>query len=423
MKRSLAILYLLFVVYYLMMMANGIVIEKGSTIVLAINICFFAYLFFLNTVKNPYLLKFSLIYLYLLFILILILNSSTEYFDSLKMFAKYSIALMSFPAGFLVVRGDDGYRNLLRLAIIFVSLFLINYIISTIFHLGGANVSYGGETSVETGNLFDEALYLNIVVMAMVPFFMLTSHRLNLVELLLIIASIAVTIVCMKRMVLLCIAIILLIYSLLSFLLNYRYGKLTFMKRRIRLSLATKFLIILAVIVLAFSYSDILRDQINARSNELARRFEEETRFEEMAAIYEDFYNETGSTALWGKETFNTVGTYAEGHFGDRMIHTNFGIILNGTGFVGLAFYVIISLYFLWVFFKVFSIKHIKQSLVNRRLFILYITLWVVYNAASFSGTIWLTIYPAFSFMVMGGILRHFYDLKNNTADTTSLLE
>lgn len=411
MKRSLSILYILFVIYYLLMMANGIVIEKGAPVVLGFNILFFAHMIFINTVKNEHFLKFSIIYIYLLFILMLILNTSSEYYESLRMFVKYAIALLAFPAGFNLVRTKKAYNYLGKVAIVFAILFIVNYIISSIFHLGGANVGYGGETSIETGNLFDEALYLNVCIMILTPLFLIADVGMKFWKLLLVFLCVVISIVCLKRMVIVCIALAVLIYLIISLVFNSRYGRLPGGSVRFHFSLAGKFLLIVSAIVVALLYADIFQDQLEARSDELGRRLEEETRVEEMAAIYDDFFNkESSGVAMFGKETFNTVGTYADGQFGDRMIHTNFGIMLNGTGFVGLAFYVVVNLYFLLFFLRYCSRKLLRQSIVARRMFIVYISLWVVYNTASFSGTIWLTIYPAFSFLVMGAICRYFWN-------------
>ena len=121
---------------------------------------------------------------------------------------------------------------------------------------------------------------------------------------------------------------------------------------------------------------------------------------------------ESDGVSLLGQETFHTVGTYANGAFGDRMIHTNFGIILNGSGFIGLLFYLVLSLYFLVVLFRTVRNSVLTENLFARKLYVTYLVLWTVYNVASFSGTIWLTMYPAFNFLIMGAILRFFYDDK-----------
>ena len=412
MKRSLGFLYFLFVIYYVLMMANGIVIEKGSPLVLGFNILFFGYMLFLNTFKNKYLPKFFIIYVFLMFVLVLILNTSSEYYESLRLFAKYAIALLAFPAGFNLLRGGKAYKNLTRLSICFLVLFLINYAVSTIFHLGGSNVLYGAETSVETGNLFDEALYLNVCIMVLVPLFFVMKTCRKDVILILTVACIIVTIVCMKRMVILCIGISILMYLLLTRMLNAKYGRLsnTFIGR---MSLGQLFLAVVLVVAAGAMYWDTFQDQLEARSNELNRSIDEETRFEEITAIYDDIYNyESNDVVLLGKETFHTVGTYAGGQFGDRMIHTNFGIMLNGTGFIGLAFYIILNLYFIWIFFRNLIWKTLAKDSQARHMFVVYLIFWLTYNIASFSGTIWLTIYPAFNFLVMGGILRFFRDKK-----------
>ena len=412
MRRSLLILYILFIVYYVLMMANGIVIEKGAPIVLGFNILFFAYMVFINVLRNPFFLKFSIIYLYLLFILMLILNTSTEYYESLRMFAKYAIAMLAFPAGFNLIHSKEAYKNLERVVVVFMFLFIVNYILSSIFHLGGANVSYGGDTSIETGNLFDEALYLNVCTMILTPLLLMSSRRMKLYKLLMVLLCIIISIVCLKRMVIVCVLLAIITYLVLNFFMNARYGKLTNREgKHFHLSLAGKFIIIVSALVMAVMYSGIFMDQLEARADELRRRLEDETRVEEMSAIYEDFFNnEDGSVALFGKETFNTVGTYANGSFGDRMIHTNFGIMLNGTGFIGLSFYILVNFFFLFIFIKVCHRKLLVAEPAARKMCIAYLSLWLVYNVASFSGTIWLTIYPAFSFLVQGGIYRFFWD-------------
>ena len=415
MRRSLGILYFLFIVYYLLMMANGIVIEKGSPVVLGFNILFFAYMVFLNLFKNRYFNKFLIIYLFLLFLLVLILLTSSAYYESLRLFVKYAIALLAFPAGFNLITREKDYHYLMRVAFAFLVLYLLNYIIASTFHLGGSNLRYKGETSVETGNLFDDALFLNVCILTLLPlmFYFYRKGGKRFVIILMVLVVTVISVICMKRMVIVCVVLSLVMISLLTRWISHKYGKLPDSGSVLKLSLPHYALISVALIVIGVLFWDTFMDQLEARRTEIQRSLEEESRVAEIIAIYEDMSEfESDGVSLLGQETFHTVGTYANGAFGDRMIHTNFGIILNGSGFIGLLFYLVLSLYFLVVLFRTVRNSVLTENLFARKLYVTYLVLWTVYNVASFSGTIWLTMYPAFNFLIMGAILRFFYDDK-----------
>jgi len=400
---------------YLMMMANSIVISKGSPLVLGFSIFVFGYLAFLN-VKSEYCMKFFFMYLYLLFILTLIITTSSNQYFSFRLFAKYGMGILAFPAGFYLFDKVDDFKPMEKLSIIFMVLFLLNMILSNVLHLGGSRY---GEDTVETGNLFDEALYCNVCIAIMMPLFFHLQKKQPLWITILLIVCVAFSCVLMKRTVIACFVVIYLLYYILKFYFINKYGKVEM--DVVPVSWVRQVIIFLLLISAVFTFKGLFMKMFMVRENAMERGLDKEQRTQELFEIFDDIVvnPESPKTFLLGQETFNTVGTYAHGSFGKRMIHENLGIMLNGTGVVGFLFYLILDAYWLIVLFANISWERLKYSRQDRLLIYTYIALWAVYNISGMSGNIWVTIYPTFSFAVMGGIYRYFYSTKGLTYEDT----
>jgi len=396
-------------VYYIYMMLNSIVIPKGSLITLLFNGGIFIYCV-LYFIKQNYLLgKFGFIHLYLVFLFILILLMSSNFMASLKLWMKYSIGILCLPIGFDLFSNKSAVGKLWGILQLFLWLFIINYLISNILHLGGSQYN-SGATGVEMGNLFDDALHTNLCILTMIPFMLYINKKNNVISLVLLCAfSVVLTIVLMKRTPILCLCLTTLCFITLWQYLKNKYGKL----ENIGTLIPTKIVVIgiISIGSLAYFYQGTIRLQYEARLDRFENGIEREGRTRELQYIANDIlFNESVRTFLIGKETFNTVGTYANGRFGNRMIHENYGILLNGTGVLGIIFYISINIYFLILLFKYSKRVDFKNNPIAYFLFIAYISYWLMYTVASFSGTIWLVLYPSIHYMISGMILRYFHD-------------
>lgn len=400
---------IIWIIFYLYSMMNGLLIPKGSPITIILNSLIFTY-FFIYSIFRPYLIiKFAPIYLYIFFLLILIILSSSEYFASFRMWTKYSISLMCLPVSFDIFKNKNSPNEIWGLFRCFIFLFLINYLICNVFHLGGDG--YTDDISgIELGNLMDDSLHTNICVMAFVPLaLIIKAAKRKLFLILYVIFSIVLTIVILKRTPIVCIGIAILTYFAGIIYLSNLFGKID--TSNLRLKIRTKFVAIISVIILGSLFSTVLYRNFEARSDRFNRGLAKEGRTRELIAISEDvLLGNDKIKYLFGQETFNTVGTYAGGKFKKRMIHDNFGIIINGAGIIGLLFYIFINMYLLFLLIRNLNKDKVCKNGIAYFYIIIYISYWLMYQMTSLSGTIWLMLYPSMTFSVMGMILRYFAD-------------
>ncbi len=391
------------------MMLNGIVIPKGSIITSIFSASLFFYILYSTLTVNIDVKKFGIVWIYLIYIAISIFLLSTNYFASYRMWIKYSNGLLCLPIAFTLITTEDDRKNVMKILCIFITLFILNYVLSNLLHLGGSR--YGTESGIETGNLFDEALYLNVCALIMFPYIFTYLEKGRTLLLIAFAISVAITIVCFKRTIILCTIICLILYLYSYYRFNRKYPHIPFVGN----ILSQKHIIItiIGIIVLSISFAGVFMAQLDARADRIGAELSSETRVQELKMIIDDIiYNPSHSLFFFGRETFNTVGTYAGGSFGNRMIHENYGIMLNGCGIIGLTFYLIIVFYSLWLFFKYTKECDLSTNLKGRLLYISFLCLWIIFFIASFSGTIWLTIYPAINYILQGMILRYFFDYE-----------
>ncbi len=117
---------------------------------------------------------------------------------------------------------------------------------------------------------------------------------------------------------------------------------------------------------------------------------------------------------LFGKETFNFVGTYAEGKFGERQIHDSYSILLHGTGVVG--FFVWFLLHFgVIVWMRRFK-NNTPYALDNESAIIysLFYTYILIFLVSMISGNISNILSSSFFYASLGGMLRLFKERKKN---------
>ncbi len=397
----------LFVAFYIYSMLNSVAFSKGSDFTIFANAAVFLFLLYFTFV-HVRIQRFYFIYLYILFLLVLILLTSSDYSYSIKMWVKYTMGLLCLPLGFEMFTDRTSVNYLWHMIQVLLILFIVNYYLANLY--GWGEVQY--REGISIGNMFDSSLHTNICILILLPLFFLYRMRGRLLVLLLILIAASLVIVTMKRTAIACLVLAALSFSILI-VFRLRHGKVSAEKKHLKM----RTIYILAVVAVfsgfVIYFYPIIKQTYLARVAVLERQggFQNEGRVRELVYIADDIFNsEDIDEFLFGKETFNTVGTYAEGAFGDRMIHDNFGIIINGTGVVGLLIYVLLDLYFLFAFFRYSRRVSFKDNQEARLLYTIYVALWLTYNVASLSGTIWQTIYPMFNFLILGMILRYFYE-------------
>ena len=400
--------FYIWAMYYIYEMANSIVFAAGSAITIVFNLLVIVYVGYYGLVRNGIPRQFSYMYVYILFLLLLVLFTSTDVSYSMRNYLKYLEGIMCFPLAFFLLRNSVAVDKMWWLFKVFVFLFIFNYVLANMFHLGGA---YGDIEGAEIGNLFENGLYLNVCAAVLMPLYLKNEKYRNLtigsITLVLII-----TIVVLKRTPIAGMITSLLVYIFFHYYFKYKYGLVSYKRQTIfpRLFRLCIFSVFLLGLVVAFW--GIFTAQIASRSSRfVAGAMQKEGRVKELSAIYNNIVVEgDDKTFFLGKETFNIVGTYGIKSFGQRNIHDDFGIILNGTGVIGFLFYVYVNAIIIIRFFRYSRDVDLENNETARKLYVIFISFWCIFLIASMSDTILLALYPAMHYTISGMILRYFYE-------------
>lgn len=405
-EKSFFYIWILYFIYESLM---DVWIDRGSSITIIFNFIIFSYVLYFSFVKNKFQYKFLFIFLYALFFLILIILTSSNLPFSFKNYIKYLEALLCLPLAFNMFDNNTIINKLWWLFKWFVFLFLLNYVLANTLHWGNR---YGGEVGAETGNQLENGLYLIACANSITPLFFRRERYKYLIIGSLII-SFVISVAILKRAAIAAMILSLMLYYMCNLYFKMRYGSLNInhvssISKIIRFTLLTIFAIVVTV-----SFRGVLESQIQTRSNRFVEgALEKEGRVRELRSIFKDIvYSDDISTFLFGRETFNTVGTYGkELHFGQRNIHDDFGIILNGSGVVGFCLYFLINITIVFRLLKYSKNINFSTNETARKMFATYVSFAVIFAIASTSDTIMLVLFPAMYYTVSGMILRYFYE-------------
>ena len=289
--------------------------------------------------------------------------------------------------------------------VIIVHIYIVYIIMANFFHFGGG---YGKEDlEFETGNLFAEALFSNVYILTMIPFFIrYNTHKAY--SLLVMSITALLIIVNMKRTPIACGVVSVMIVVSTLYYLNIKYGVL-------KSDISSKKYVVAFLLLFgcAFLYfQDTIEMQIENREKRFqSGGMEKEGRVKELLYIYEENV-ENGDVLklLFGKETFNIVGTYANGKFGNRQIHEDYGMLLHSTGIVGLIWYLGIQIFLLILPYRRRYHVLFTHNQENRMLLAIYTSLIIIHFISMTSGVIRMSFSEMIYYMTLGLILRVFYE-------------
>ena len=390
-------------------------------ITVVMHVMIIMYLLYYNFLKNRFWGAFGYIYIYLIFLFVLTILSSSNLPYSFKMLIKYAEELLFLPVSFCIFYRKENIEKMWGVMKGMILLFIVNYVMANIFHLGGS--LYVEMEGGDTGNIEDEGHYICACFCAVLPLAVMRGSRNRMMWAVAVAFAIALVLSTLKRTSMVCVVIPFLVYAWYHVRFKLKYDGL-----RIS-SLPVKKVIVFVLLSFAFfsfvqSFHEIIEKRYEARSERFGNNFGKEGRVLELGYIYNDIVVRGDlQTFLFGKETFNTVGTYADGKFGKRMIHENYGIILNGTGVVGLIIHLCINLYMIILFFRYSKRVDLSGNDIARRFYVAFVSLWWIFFIASFSGTIWNPLYASMHYALTGMILRYFYEYGQTCEDTDNCIE
>lgn len=392
------------VIMYAFMAFGGIILPKGFDFGYALTVFLFVLTIYYSLFRNRFKFYFMPVYLFILFVFFLILFTSSNLYYSYRMWYKMTAGLLCLAVGFNIMHCGSNIQKFWRNLIIIIHIYLIYAVLSNLLHFGGG---YGkDETVFETGNLFTEALFSNVYILIMIPFFLRYNIHKTYILLVMGIAAVLI-IVNMKRTPIACGIISVITFISVLYFLNIRYG--SHVKRSSKKYIMVFFLMFGGAFLF---FHGTIEKQIEIRQKKLVSdNLENEGRFLELKYIYEENVQNGGIVKfLFGKETFNIVGTYAKGKFGKRQIHEDYGMLLHSTGIVGLIWYCCIQLFLLILpYRRKFGALFVNNH-DNRLLLATYTTLIVVHFVSMTSGVIRMSFSESIYYLLLGLLLRVFYE-------------
>jgi hypothetical protein len=386
------------VIYFIYTALAGIGFEKQGVVTIVFPaLCF---LFLVRTTISRVEIKTFMtpVFGYLLFLLILFFFVTSEYVHSLKGVMKVSMTFMMFPISFQIIRTPELLNVFYKKLILLMILYLINFF--TMNLLGISFKGYGNDIS--TGNIFTEGLHAMAYCLILIPLIALTYERKKLLFFIAIAVFITLLLT-MKRT-----SIVGVVFGYAIFLFSLK-RKIKFLKG-----------LIVAVLIGLLSYplySDKLQKQIDNRGEQLeVKHLEDEARYAETVIIFSDIFSfKDPAYSFFGKEIFNSSGTYGGGdlYWGNRQLHSDYSLLLHGSGIIGLLWYFLVQIIILKVYFsfrrKVYAICGYTKQLdyINAT----FLSFFYLSFFLSLSGGVDGIIYNCVRYMFLGAIIGHFYTI------------
>lgn len=369
----------------------------------ALIIGLFAAWFVFTRIPNEGLPRFLLLYLgyYLLLVLF-----ATDRITSGNLYFKFLMGIVMLPIGYYYINSISRLELLLKVLLATLGLHVLNIIIANIFQLG-------------TSDYLDETFYFGagrvnitknmLILVFMLPATMLFIRKYRKPVLILYVVAFLMTIIGIKR----------------SVLISAAAGILTYLAVRQQFTLLIRTVLItsVAVLIMVFlfpGFIDLFRSRFEARGErvELSEEtIETEGRLSETEAVFGAWKTGSFRHKLTGSEVFNDRLYFNT----PRMLHTDYMIILNGSGLIGL---------FLWFYLFVRIIREknryyrgLRNHILFREINAVFWVLLVAQLILSVSGTIYAIELRSLIFLIWGaflgtmrGYLREKFTQEGNAA-------
>ncbi len=345
----------------------------------------FAIYFIVARIPKEGLSRFIL--LYLAFYMVLVLFASDRLLSG-NLFLKFFLGVIMLPIGYYYINSIRKLEILLRILFVTLVLHLINIVIANIFQLG-------------TSDYLDETFYFGagrvnitkniLILVLLMPATMLFVRKYRKAVTLVYLASFLVTMVGIKR----------------SVLLSAAAGVITYLAVKQRFTLLIRTAVVGAglflILILIFpGFTDLFRSRFEARGERVElteETIETEGRLSETEAVFRAWSSGSFRHKLIGSEVFNDRLFFHS----KRMLHTDYMIILNGSGLIGFV---------LWFYLYARLIREKKKyyrALKSHPLFSeLNALFWVLLAAQlvlSVSGTVYAIELRSLIFLLWGAIL------------------
>jgi len=373
------------------------ILNTGNLRALIIGV--FAIYFIVARMPNEGLYRFIILYLVYYMIMVLF---STDRLLSGNLFLKFFLGVMMLPIGYYYINSIRKLEILLRVLFITLILHLLNIAIANIFQLG-------------TSDYLDETFYFgagrvnitkNILVLVfLMPATMLFVKKYRKAVMVFYLVALLITMVGIKR----------------SVLISAVAGVVTYLAVKQRFALLVRTTIVATalflMIVLIFpGFTDLFRSRFEARGERVElteETMETEGRLSEIKAVMSAWSSGSFRHKLIGSEVFNDRLFFNS----KRMLHTDYMIILNGSGLIGLVLW--FYLYIRLIREKKLYYRALGRNILFRELNALFWVLLAAQLVLSVSGTVYAIELRSLVFLVWGaiiGVMRGYLQGKKRSA-------
>ncbi len=313
---------------------------------------------------------------------------STNPMDSFLDFIKFFGGILMLPVYFLTIKNHPDFNKLIKSFKIAGALFILNFILSDVFHLG-RSVYAEDSNNFLSGNFSSTILYIGSVIIIISPLFLnrpLTSFN-KTITIVMVISLAALIAMSVRRTAILAILVAFVVFM-------YYYRNRGVLYTRI-------FQVFLIILISAPLYFSKIEDRFKARSERFEKgALEQEGRYVESTIIWDNILNLKDKTyTLFGRELFNSPGNY---DYPDptRVIHADINIIVSGAGLVGLLLYFMFYIRTISVFFKFKNRSIYIKDL--KLIWVTCIALILASMAVSFSSGLLSVTYRSAVFAILG---------------------
>jgi hypothetical protein len=376
---------------------NSDILNTGNLRALIIGV--FAVYFIVTRMPNEGFYRFIILYLVYYMILVLF---STDRLLSGNLFLKFFLGVMMLPIGYYYINSIRKLEILLRILFITLILHLVNIAIANIFQLG-------------TSDYLDETFYFGagrvnitkniLVLIFLMPVTMLFVKKYRKAVMVVYLMALLITMVGIKR----------------SVLIAAVAGVVTYLAVKQRFALLIRTTIVAAAlfltIVLVFpGFTDVFRSRFEARGERVElteETMETEGRLSEIKAVMSAWSSGSFRHKLIGSEVFNDRLFFNN----KRMLHTDYMIILNGSGLIGLVLW--FYLYIRLIREKNRYYRALGNHILFRELNALFWVLLAAQLVLSVSGTVYAIELRSLIFLVWGailGVMRGYLQDKKRSA-------
>jgi hypothetical protein len=346
----------------------------------------FLFYFLLKYYPGTYTNRFILFFISYIGVLTLF---STNLSSSLYGFIKFFIPTMMFPVGYYFINSHDKLLKLSKFYTIALGFFMINILVSNVFKLG-------------TSDYLEDSFYFGagrvtvtkstiVLIYAAIIFTLSSTARRQRLLIIFLSVSSFITIIGIKRSV------------LLSAILGILIFWITSKSKQLFLRAIIVFSIIIGGIFIVFPKTlNVFTDRLQAREERLTiteETIEGEARYNETSRVLNAWVNGSIKHKLIGSEMFNDAFFFKT----HRMLHTDYMVLIAGSGLLGLFLWFVVLMYIIREKEKYW--KYLKTDLRFQYYHPIFYSIIAAQLLMSISGTIQGVDLRSFIMLFLGAIV------------------